>query len=212
LNWIEAEAKNADSTKDRVVLENPLTVAELDHLLLSKFYPFISEALKKTSLPYHPADDQLKIESKWLGPHLARELTFLLFDHLGQAFLRFSFACSTGGYMFERDFLLGLPETTDPTILFKILSDSRFSGNPPSLHIERSIIHPEWNTYFCITFHAGDGFESGRWGLHSPALADVAQTIENSVELYETSMVEGLKTIEEAQAFLQQASRSFGSE
>jgi hypothetical protein len=113
--------------------------------------------------------------------------------------------------MFDRKFFLGLPKTTDPTFLFKIISDPHFSGNPPSLHIERSVLHPEWNSYFYITFEAGNGFESGAWGMHSTALCDIAQTIHDSLSLYEASMVEGLTTMDEVDAFLHLAYRCFGS-
>ena len=39
MNWIVEEAQSADPRKDRVILENPATVRELDELLIKKYYP-----------------------------------------------------------------------------------------------------------------------------------------------------------------------------
>ena len=39
MNWIVEAAQSADPREDRVILENPATVKELDELLIEKFYP-----------------------------------------------------------------------------------------------------------------------------------------------------------------------------
>ncbi len=179
---------------------------------MNRFYPFIREELEKTGFPYYPQSDDLKFESGWMAGDLARELVFMLFDDFDYSFLRCSLSCSPRGYMFERSFFLGLPQSCDPKILFRILSDPHFAGDFPSLHIERSILHPEWNSYFYITLRAGNGFESNGWSVHSTALGDIAQTIQDSLSLYESAMVEGITTTDDLEAFLQVACRCFSSE
>ncbi len=91
--------------------------------------------------------------------------------------------------MVEREFHLGLPGTTDPRFLFRILSDPRFAGDVPSLTIERSILHPQRRTYYRIQIQAGSGFILGPW-----------------------TMASGLSSMEEVERFLLDiACRSFES-
>lgn len=89
MNWIEEAAQNADPRKDRVILENPAAIKELDELLAEKYYPPIRRALQDTGYPYSSIDDDaIPIESRWDGPDLGRCLTFMLFDEFGGAILR----------------------------------------------------------------------------------------------------------------------------
>ena len=104
---------------------------------------------------------------------------------------------------------MGIPEDTDPSFLFRILSDEKLTGNPPTLDIQKSTMYPEWNTYFHITLHSGTGFESGCYTLHSAALGNVEAAIRDSVEMYEQSMIDGFTTIDEVEDFLETAYRSF---
>jgi hypothetical protein len=113
--------------------------------------------------------------------------------------------------LLDREFHLGLPETTDPRLLFRILSEPRLAGYEPSLQIERSMLHPEWNSYFWIEIHAGSGFESGSWTMDKAVMGNIAQTIHDSCEMYELSM-EGFAGMEDVERFLDVSCRSFGSE
>ena len=51
MNWIIEAAMEADPREDRVVLEDPTTVAALDEILLKKYVPFIRSELEKTGYP-----------------------------------------------------------------------------------------------------------------------------------------------------------------
>ena len=207
VNWITEEAKRADPSGDRVILENPRAVEALDELLLTKYLPLIREELEKTVYNYAPRDTP-NIESTWNGPQLARKLTYMLFDPTDFPFLRLSVSCHRSGYMIEKEFTLNLAEATEPGFVFRILGDPHFAGNPPSLHIERSVLHPEWGTLM-VEIHAGSGFDSGPWGLHSEGLADIARTIKDACEMYELSMIEPFESLEEVDRFLEVAHRSF---
>ncbi len=209
-NWVVREATEADPRNDRVVLENPAVVASLDELLLTKYLPVVRAELEKTGHDYHPREAVPTIESATIsGPQLARKLTFLLLDQLGFLFLRCSVSCDRTGYMVEKEFYLDLPESTDPKYLWRILGDERFAGNPPSLMVQRSVLHPEMGTYFWIKFEAGTGFQSGPWEMHGEGLADITQTIRNACEMYEQSMVEGFQSTDDVDRFLEIAKRSF---
>ena len=210
-NWVGREAARADLGADRVVLENPDVVGALDSKLRETYLPFIRAELEKTGFPYQPVENDLHIDSQWMGPYLARALPFMLFDHFGQLFMRCTLLCSSRGHLLEREFNLGLPETTDPRLLFRILGEPRLSGYTPSLTIERSALHPEWNSYFWIEIHAGSGIEPGPWTLDNAAMGNIAQTIHDSCEMYEVAMVEGLSSIEDVERFLDIACRSYES-
>ena len=98
---------------------------------MNRFYPFIREELEKTGFPYYPQSDDLKFESGWMAGDLARELVFMLFDDFDYSFLRCSLSCSPRGYMFERSFFLGLPQSCDPKILFQDLERSTLRRRLP---------------------------------------------------------------------------------
>lgn len=50
MSWILDEAYKINPLKDRIVMENPAVVKELDDLLLNQYYPFIHSELKKPSI------------------------------------------------------------------------------------------------------------------------------------------------------------------
>lgn len=205
------EAAKADPTKDGVVIENPAAVSYLDEVLLERYLPVIRSELEKTGYIYHPSEEVPTIESTWKVDRLARRLTLTLFDDLGSLFLRCSVSCDRLGYMVEKEFYMDLPESTDPRFLWRILGDLRFTGNPPSLTVQRSVLHPEVKRFFWITFQAGEGFDSGPWEMHGEAIADIKRTIKDACEMYEASMVEGFQSLEDVDRFLEVASRSFES-
>ena len=212
MNWIELEAQKTDPGKTRVILENPAAVGELDQLLTQTYYPQIKQMLLNCGYPFSSIDEnKIPIESRWSSPGLGRCLTFMLFDKFACSFLRGSLVLSTDGFMFEREFFLGLPQTTDPSFLFRILAEDDFSGNKPSLTIEPSDIHPEWNIYYWITIRSGAAIGSSQWTFHQAALGNIEETITTSVEMYEASMIEGFTTMAEVEEFLALARRCFES-
>jgi hypothetical protein len=211
MNWVTSESAKADSAKDRIILKNPGVVAALDGVLLGTCFPFIRTQLEMTGFRYMPAANDVRIESAWMGPELARELTFMLFDDRDRLFLRCALRCSSRGYMFEREFSLGLPETADPRFLVRILGDPRFEGYPPVLSVHRSVVHPEWDVFFWIVFTAGSGFDSGRWTMHNAAMNDIKQTIRDSCSMYDLSMIDGIRTMKDVERFLESAYPCFES-
>ncbi len=208
MHWILQEAHKEDPTKDRVVLENPQVRRQLDELLLNKYHPFIKKALDRTEYPYSSVDE-IKIESKFIGPEFSRALTFMIFDHFRYSFFRGAISCSKSGFFLENEFFLGLPRDTEPSFLFRILSDERFAGNPPTLDIQESTIFPEWNTYFHITLSSGRGFEFGSYSLYSTAFGHIEAAIQDSIGMYEQSMIDGFSTVQDVEDFLEIAYRSF---
>ena len=212
MDWIVQEAQKADANKDRVILENPAAVKELDELLTATYYPQIKQMFQNCGYPFSSlAEGKIPIESRWSGPGLGRSLRFMLFDEFACSFLRGALILSTEGFMFEREFFLGLPETTDPSFLFWILSEEAFRGNTPSLVIEPSDLHPEWNGYYWITIQSGAGIGSSQWTFHQAALGNIEETISTSVQMYEASMIEGFATMGEVEEFLTLARTCFES-
>ena len=209
MNWIMQEAQNADPQKDRVILENPAAVKELDELLIEKYYPQIRRMLQKTGYPFSSIDDgEIPIESRSSGPGFGRCLIFMLFDEFACPILRGSLTRSLDGFMFEREFFLGLPPTTNPAFLFRILAEEDFAGNRPSLTIEQSVIHPEWNAYYWITLQSGAGIGSSHWTFDSAAIGNIEETVRTSVAMYEC-VIDGFRTMSDVEKFIVLARKCF---
>jgi len=208
VSWILEEAYKCDPRKDRIVLENPEVVKELDDLLLNKYYLFIHSELKKTKYRFIPLPDDVEITSIWSGGDLERALVFMLFDDLNYSFFRGKFSCTKGGFFLEREFFLGLPQNTDPSFIFRTLDDERFVGMSPTLHIETSSVYPAWNIHYHITLKAGTGFEFKGWTLHNAAKGHLETTIHDSIALYEES-IEGFSSMDDVERFLKIAYRCY---
>lgn len=164
-------------------------IAELYTILIEKYYPPIRPALRKTGYPFSSVDGgRIPISSSTEGFGLGRALTFMLFDQLNGAILRGSLIRSRGGPMFTREFVLGLPENTDPSFLFRIVSAEEFSGMLPGITIEPPVIHPEWDMYYHITLEAGSGLTSGPWTLDQGVIGNIEETITTTVEMYEATI------------------------
>lgn len=155
-SWIFAAARNAEGSKGFVTLENPETRAYLDALLLKRFWPSILQNLKKTNYQYFP-DNEPEIQSS-LGHIFQRSITFMLFDERS-AFFRGKLNVSFESWMIESEFFLGLAKNNDPKLVFEILGNSRFAGNPPTL-----VVAKRHGDYFQITFNSGIG---AGWVTHS---------------------------------------------
>jgi len=211
MSWIVEEARKQDPNKQCVVLENPETVREIEDALLGDLYPFVRTELENSGYLYSPSPIELKLDTEVeIDDNPARSFIFMLFDDLSYSFFKGKLKLSKRGYMFERRISLGLPKETDPSFMFRILSDENFAGFPPSLHIEgESEIFPEWNTYYYIEFHSGSGIDSGGWTLHNTAKGNIKEAIENSIEMYEHSMIDGFSTLADVEEFLKIAYRTY---
>lgn len=173
-NWIIEEAKKVDRSKDVVTLENPETKAYLDRILLQKFWPTICSCFEGSDYAYS-LEPHLESE---LSFSLERSITFMLFDG-NRAFFRGKLRCSKDAWMIESDFFLPLSADNDPRVLFEILGNSRFRGNPPTLMVNREAEHD----YFQIDFHNGWG-ES--WAENSEQKIEDAlkKVIKINLEMY----------------------------
>ena len=209
MSWIIEEARRADRGRDRVILENPTVVRELDELLIETYYPPVKRALQDTGYAHSSIDaGAIPIESRWSGPELGRCLIFMLFDELGGAILRGSLTRSRSSFLFGREFFLGLPESTDPAFLFRIMAEEDFAGMMPSLTIQRSRLRPEWDTYYCIMLESGAGVSAGPWTLDQAAISNIEQTIHTSIAMYETTKG-GFETMAEVEEFIDLARTCF---
>ena len=209
MSWIEEEARLADPRKNRVILENPVAVKELDDVLMGRYYPPIKRALRETGYPFSSVDDgRLPLESRSSPFGLGRCLTFTLFDDFGRLILRGKVTRSFEGFLFDREFFLGLPRSTEPSFLFRIIADEAFAGMIPPLTVHPSEIDPEWNTYYSITLEKGAGIEGRQWALDQAAIGNIEETITTSVEMYE-STIDGFETMADVEAFIALARRCF---
>jgi len=208
MSWIDTEALEADSNKDLVILEHPTAVHSLDGLLLNRFIPDIWRHLQATGYHFHP---ELPVISSVLSHALVRSVSFMLFDFLSFPFFQGSFSVQADSWMLDRTFNLGLPRTTNPDFLFRILSDNRFSGMPPTLEIQDSVVHPDWNIYYVITIHSGSGTSLGSPLIESNALKTVENVITVSQGLYNIAMADGFSTMADVKRFLDLAAIAFGA-
>lgn len=110
--------------------------------------------------------------------------------------------------MFEREYFLGLPQSTDPAFMFRILAEECFAGNSPELTIEPSVIHPEWNIHYWIMLRSGSGIESSQWTFDQAAIGNIEETITTSIEMYEAT-IEGFETMADVEAFIALATKCF---
>ena len=124
MNWLIEEAKKTNSQKDRIILENPEAVKQLDERIHTVFWPFIRKKLENSGYVYMPGNEDYELTSTWGGSGgLGRSLTFMLFDEMSSTFFRGTLECSADGFFLKREFFLSLPKDTDPLILFRILKD-----------------------------------------------------------------------------------------
>lgn len=96
----------------------------------------------------------------------------------------------------------------------KTVEGNQFSGSIEVLlhrteSIEESEIFPEWNTYYYIDFKSGSGIESRGWTLHNTAKGNIKEAIENSIEMYEHSMIDGFSTLADVEESLKIAYRTY---
>lgn len=210
MNWLIEEAEKSYPQSDRIILENPEAVKQLDKLIMDIYYPFILGELEKTGYHYAPVKNELKIKSTWNGGDLARSVVFMLFDNLKYPFFRGKLDCFEDGFILNKEFSIGLPKDTDPAFIIRILEDEKFEGMPPSLSVEIPRLYPEQNTYFHITLELGSGFGFKGWSLNNMAKGNIESAIHESIEMYELSMVNGFSTMSDVEDFLEIAYRGYG--
>lgn len=172
-SWIIEEAKKADGCRDTVILENPKTTEYLDHILL-KFWPIICSCFEGSGYNYS-FDPHL--ESK-LSHSLERSMIFMLFDGK-RCFLKGELHCSMEHWMLESRLFLPLTADNDPKVVFEILGNSRFRGNPPTLIVNRD----SEADYFQIDFRNGRG-ESWTQDSEQKIEAALKKMIKVTLEMY----------------------------
>jgi hypothetical protein len=193
-NWIIKEARKHDESEDSVILENPGIRKHLDDLLLKRFWPVIKEILDDSMYNYSPQDNP---ETEFELSHvLSRSLTYLLLDG-DRVFFKGNLTCSTEHWMLGSEFFLSLPLAADPRVVFEILGNSRFSGNPPTLSIDK-----RYGVYEII-LQSGNG---AGWGLYGENHLDdkIREAIDTNIDMYELVMDEDL-TVEKLGEFLTMA-------
>lgn len=172
--WTEA-VKTINGSRDYMILENPAVVKDLDDMLIKDFWPIIRKKLEGSGYAYGPDKPESEFE---LGPELTRSMSFMLFGLTGM-FFRGELRCSTAGWMLKRDFILSLDREHDPNLIFEILGNSRFRGNPPTLVVDK-----ESEDFYQITLNAGDGAGWGRYGSDE-VRKRIEKVIDTSVMMYE---------------------------
>ncbi len=178
--WITEAAAGADKSRGYVILEKPDCRKYLDDMLIKRFWPEIRKYLKETGYGYSPEKEP---ETKFkLSYDLRRTLTFMLLNG-GELFYRGTLCCSLSGYMLRSEFFLDLTEDNEPEVLFEILGNSRFRGNPPSMIISKNM--PAG--FFQILFDVGAG---KGWGLTTEAMVceKIKESIDVSVRLHEMAL------------------------
>lgn len=174
-NWIIKEARKHDESKDTVTLENPKIRKYLDDLLLRRYWPVIKGSLDDSMYNYSPQDN---LETEFELSHvLSRSLIFMLLDN-DRVFFKGKLSCSIEHWMLGSEFFLSLPLDTDPHVVFEILGNSRFSGNLPTLSIDK-----RYGAYE-ITLQSGNG---AGWGLYGNDYIDdkIREAIDTNIDMYE---------------------------
>ena len=191
-NWIISESGKADKSKGFLILENPETKKYLDELLIEKYWPIIRQKLIETDYNFQPIgvpETEFKLEYTH-----TRSLWFMLFDEM-KAFFRGRLNCSLDSWFIESDYFLGLLKNNDPKIIFDILGNSRYRGNPPELKI-----YKDNDEYFQITFRVGSG-ESWTENSDQKIISRISEIIEVNTELYDFA-IDGFITAEDVGEFL----------
>ena len=181
-NWIIKEARKHKESEDTVILENPKIRKYLNNLLLKRFWPVIRKDLIDSMFNFWPYE---KPETEFELQHvLSRSLRFMLLDG-DMAFFRGKLTCSAEHWMLGSEFFLSLPMDTDPRLVYKVLGNSRFSGNPPMLSID------ERNGSIEITLQSGNG---AGWGLYDEDHVDdkIREAIDTNIDMHILVMDEGL--------------------
>lgn len=179
-NWMIKEAEKADDDgKGIVILQNPDERKQLDALLLKEFWPAIRLRLEKSGYNYSPDIPKTELE---LSYALERSLMFMLLNG-ARAFFRGTLRLTPERWIMESEYFLLLSRENDPQVVFDILSNSRFAGNPPTLMVGKSMLTGSEEDFYQIHFNAGNG-ES--WGLYDLRRVHdrVAKVIDANVELY----------------------------
>ncbi|MFO7928913.1 MAG: hypothetical protein R6U35_04535 [Candidatus Humimicrobiaceae bacterium] len=179
-DWAVGEAMKVSDNKDMAILENPENKEYLDHILVDKFWPDVKESLEDTGYGYWPKDiPGTEFEFRH---ELTRSLTFMAFGY-ERAMFRGKLECSMSGWMLKSEFFMGLARETSPSVIFEILGNPWFKGNPPTLEIYEDIL----SDYFHITFSNGQGAGWGLGGFEA-VQERIWEIIDGNIELYEFTL------------------------
>lgn len=176
-NWVVDEARKADGSRGYVILEDPDSKKQIEHLLVNRFWPFIRSRLRDTGYTL----DKKKPPTEFEISHIhERSLSFMLFDKKN-LFFRGNLKLSLQSWMLESEFFLSLKEETDHRVIFELLGNSRLCGMPPELSVHKGEKH-----YYEIRFRNGQG---AGWGMgdEDSVRQRIEKVIRTNVEMYELS-------------------------
>jgi len=179
-SWLLVEAEKAeDDGKGVIILQNPDERKHLDDLLLNEFWPAIRKRLEKSGYSYSPEVPKAELKLSYM---LQRSLMFMLLNG-NRLFFRGTLSLNPEHWIMESEYFLLLSRENDPQVIFDILGNSRFAGNPPTLMVGKSLLTGSEEDFYQIHFNAGNG-ES--WGLYDLRRVHdrVAKVIDANVELY----------------------------
>lgn len=160
--FLDANKSDAWLDKKAIVLTNPEERERLDDLIMTHFWPCVSDTISGTGLSIMPSrhpDGRPEIHDRF-GEYTTRELMFCLQDPerpIGSPshapwYLRIYVECSVTGYMVSSDFYVYLPHSFSLRKTMGLLSQPEFAGCPPELHYEPGHVGPDC---LVIEFHHG---------------------------------------------------------
>lgn len=203
-SWLLKEAeKMTDDGKGIVFLQNPDERKHLDDLLLNEFWPGIRNRLEKSGYNYSPEVPKAELKLSYM---LERSLMFMLLNG-NRLFFRGTLSLTPEHWTMESEYFLLLSRENDPQVVFDILSNSRFVGNPPTLMVGKSMLTGSEEDFYQIDFNASNG-ES--WGLYDLSRVHdrVAKVIDANVELYNYASA-GFLSVDQLGEFLTIAYKAY---
>lgn len=185
-NWIFNEIEKSDQENDLIILENPIHKSIIDSVILDNLWPYIKKMLEKSGYIYYPDQDIELITN--IGKNLERKLTFSMFDN-GLVFFKGNLICGKHAWFLTSNFFLCLLKENNSELIHELIGNSRFTGNPPTLIINKI----NRRIYYQINFHNGCGlefpFEIEKliWNTYAyqELKTKLKETIETNIKMYE---------------------------
>lgn len=92
-----------------------------------------------------------------------------------------------------------------------LIRDERFSGMPPTIHVEESSRTPDWDIHYNVTFKTGsraswDLLQTGQF-----AISAIQQVVDASREMVNIAMNDKLASQTDAKQFLKVAATALGA-
>ena len=170
------------------------TASHFDALLAEEIWPGLRSHLEKTGYLFSPVGvPEIKSEAS-RGP--VRSLQWMLFDETGKTICKMTIECQHDVWAICNEFYLELPADTDIGIIKEILGNSRFSGCPPVLLIDKT----KAMEFYQVTFRNGAG---EGWGVHDKKhIIETAKHLTDAhIRMYEATF-DGITTQEDLADFL----------